>query len=161
MNKIISLNNAIKLAQKLKANNKSIVLCGGCFDILHIGHIRFLENAKKQGRYLFLLLESDQSVRKLKGAKRPINLQIHRAEILSSIKFVDYIILLDNVKSNNDYDKLVFELKPNIIAVTENNEKTIHIQRQAKLINAKVINVISKVKDKSTTKLAKLISENF
>ena len=161
MNKVISIGNAIKLSDDLHKRGKKIVLVGGCFDILHIGHIQFLENAKKQGDYLFVLLESDASVKKIKGEKRPINLQIARAEILSSINFVDYIILLDEVKTNKDYDKLVFDLKPNIIAITKNNEKTIHVQRQAKAINAKVVSVIARIKDKSTTKLAKLISENF
>jgi rfaE bifunctional protein nucleotidyltransferase chain/domain len=161
MNKIIPIQEVLKLSQKIKKENKTIVLCGGCFDILHIGHIQFLENAKRQGDYLFILLESDQSVKKIKGKNRPINLQSDRAEILSSINFVDYIILLNEIKTNKDYDKLVFDLKPDIIAITKNNEKEIHVQRQAKKINAKVVDVITRIKDKSTTRLAGLIAKNF
>lgn len=161
MNKIISIEKAIQLSLKFKAEDKTIVLCGGCFDILHIGHIQFLENAKKEGDYLFILLESDLSVKKIKGNKRPINSQIDRAKILSSITFVDYVILLDEIKTNKGYDRLVFDLKPDIIAITKNDGEEIHVQRQAKAINAKVVSVITRIKDKSTTKLAKLISENF
>ena len=79
MNKIINVNDAIELAQKLNKENKKIVITGGCFDILHIGHIKLFDESKKKGDFLFVLLENDNSVRKLKGEGRPINPQIERA----------------------------------------------------------------------------------
>ena len=66
MNKIVTLKKAVKISKKLKADKKTLIIGGGCFDILHLGHIKFLKNAKKQGKKLLILLESDESVRKLK-----------------------------------------------------------------------------------------------
>lgn len=161
MNKIISIKKAVKISKKLHASDKTLVLSGGCFDILHIGHIKFLKNAKKYGNSLFILLESDESVKKLKGEKRPINSINDRAEILASINFVDYVIPLEGVMTDIDYDKLIFNLKPDVITVTKNNPEVIHAKRQAKKINAKVIEVIARIENKSSTNLAKLISKNF
>ena len=159
MNKIISYPKAIDISTKLK--NKKIVLVGGCFDILHVGHIKFLENAKKSGEILFVLLESDKTVSKIKGKNRPINNQMDRALILASLNFTDYIVLLDELKNNNEYDNLVKKINPNIIAVTKNDKQIVHNMRQAKLINAKVQVVTNRLKDKSSTKLARLISKYF
>lgn len=161
MGNILNLQQAIEISQKIKSEKKSIVLAGGCFDILHIGHIKFLEKARKNGDYLFILLESDESVKKLKGDKRPINSQKDRAQILSALKFVDYVILLSGIKESKDYDSLVEKIHPDIIAVTKNDKALFHKQRQAKKINAKVVSVIERVEDKSTTRLAKLISQDF
>ncbi|OGH06307.1 MAG: hypothetical protein A2171_00915 [Candidatus Levybacteria bacterium RBG_13_35_9] len=159
MIKIVSPKKAVEISKSLK--NKSIVLAGGCFDILHIGHIQFLKNAKKRGDILFILLESDSNVKKLKGSGRPINSQEDRAQILSSMEYVDYIVLLPNMTKNTDYDKLVYGLNPDVIAVTQNSPQIIHNLRQAKKINAKVMQVIKIINDKSTTNLTKLIKQNF
>lgn len=161
MNKIISLKKAIRISKKLHSDKKTFVISGGCFDILHLGHVKFLKNAKKQGNLLLILLESDESVKKLKGQERPINAQTERAEILAAISFVDYVILLNGIKSNDEYDKLIKDLNPDIIAVTKNDPNVIHNQRQAKQIGASVLEVIARIPNKSSTNLAKLIAENF
>ena len=161
MSKIINVKEAEILSKKLQKTGKKIVIAGGCFDILHLGHIKFLEKAKESGDFLFVLLENDESVKKLKGKDRPINNQKDRAEILTAISFVDYVILLNEMKSNNDYDNLIFKLKPNIIATTKNDPQIIHNIRQAKIINARVILVINRIKNKSTSHLAKIIFKNF
>ena len=161
MGKVLNLQQTIDVAQKINLEKKAIVLAGGCFDVLHIGHIKFLEKARQKGDYLFILLESDESVKKLKGNKRPINSQDDRAQILSALKFVDFVILLNGIKISKDYDDLVEKIHPDIIAVTQNDNAIFHKQRQAKKINAKVISVMERLEDKSTTRLAKLISQNF
>jgi rfaE bifunctional protein nucleotidyltransferase chain/domain len=161
MNKIINTKDAKTISKQIKATNKTIVLSGGCFDILHIGHIKFLQNAKKQGDYLFVLLENDKTVNKLKGPNRPINPQQERAQVLAAISFVDYIVLLDEMKSNKDYDNLIFSLSPDIIATTKNDPQAVHNKRQAKKIGAKVSFVTERIRNKSTTLLAELISKNF
>lgn len=161
MNKIISVNKAQEISKKLKEKNKTIVVSGGCFDILHIGHIKFLENAKKQGDYLFILLENDENVKKLKGNNRPINNQQDRAQILAAMSFVDYVVPLDEMKTNSDYDNLIYKINPNIITTTKNDPQGIHNERQAKKINAKVCYVINRIEDKSTSRLAEIISKNF
>ena len=80
---------------ELRSKNKKIVFTNGCFDILHIGHIKYLEKAKSYGDILIIGLNSDKSVRKLKGKNRPINNQVDRSYILASIEVVDYVIIFD------------------------------------------------------------------
>ncbi|MCL4353645.1 adenylyltransferase/cytidyltransferase family protein [Patescibacteria group bacterium] len=159
MNKILTIRKAIETAKILKAKGKKIVLAGGCFDILHLGHIRFLQAAKAQKDVLFVMLENDEKIKELKGAKRPINSQKDRAVILSSLAFVDYIVLLPKFNTNKDYDNLVNYLKPDIIATTKGDKYRSHKERQAKKLDAKVIDVIEELPDKSTTALVTFISE--
>lgn len=152
-NKIIDVEKAIGLSSKLRSEGKTIVLVGGVFDILHVGHVRFLEEAKKKGDSLFLLLESDESVRKIKGKNRPLNSQKERAEVLAALNAVDFVILLFGVLKDEDYDRIVFRLRPAMLATTENDSKNIHMERQAKKIGAKVLYVIQRLKSKSTSKI--------
>ena len=161
MGKIVEVKKAVSEISKIKSGKKTVVLTGGCFDILHIGHIKLLRESKKQGDLLFVLLENDKTVKKLKGSERPINNQKERAEVLSSLSFVDYVVLLPEMKSNSDYDELVFSLKPDIITTTTGDLQGKHNERQAKEINAKVVYVVPFIKNRSTTRLAKIISENF
>jgi FAD synthetase len=161
MNKILSLKQAIILSQKLKSEGKTLVITGGCFDILHIGHIKLLEESKKQGDCLLVLVENDKTVRKLKGEGRPINSQRERYLVLAALSCVDYILVLPDMKSNNDYDLLMKKLNPAIITTTKGDSQGVHNQRQAKLINAKVVYVINKIDNKSTTNLAKVIAKKF
>tara|TARA_B100000795_G_scaffold173849_1_gene131184 strand:- start:17 stop:1441 length:1425 start_codon:yes stop_codon:yes gene_type:complete len=79
----------------LKNNDKKIIFTNGCFDILHIGHVKYLEQTKSFGDILILGLNSDESVRRLKGKNRPINSQDDRACILASLKVIDYVVLFD------------------------------------------------------------------
>jgi D-beta-D-heptose 7-phosphate kinase/D-beta-D-heptose 1-phosphate adenosyltransferase len=104
-----------------KEDKGRVVLTGGCFDILHIGHVRFLSDAKRMGDYLVVLLESDRKVKKLKGKNRPVFVQKERAEMLSALRCVDLIVLLPTIEKESDYLSLVMKIKPDIIAVTENN----------------------------------------
>ncbi|MCL6096178.1 MAG: adenylyltransferase/cytidyltransferase family protein [Patescibacteria group bacterium] len=159
MNRIITTGKAIKISRKLRRMGKQIVLAGGVFDILHIGHIKFLEAAKKRGDVLFILLESDENVKSYKGEDRPINSQANRALLLSALKPIDYVVCLKEMKDNSDYDSLVINLKPDVIATTKKSPQEIHNKRQAKLINAEAASVISRISDKSTTKLADIIAK--
>jgi len=158
MNKIIDIEKAVKLSKKFKKAGKTIVLSGGCFDVLHLGHIKFLEAAKKQGDVLFVFLESDEKVKKIKKANRPINSQTARAQVLSSIRFVDYVIRIPYFE-NAGYDKLVNSLKPSVIAVTKESEAIKYVKRQAEKIGARVSEVIGQIPDQSTSKIAKIIAE--
>lgn len=157
MKKIIRLKDAISVSKKLRHEGKTIVLAGGCFDILHIGHVRFLERAKRRGGILFVLLESDDNVRKLKGKDRPINSQKNRAIVLSALTSVDYVVQLSNLKTDADYDKVVYQIRPSIIATTTKDPNILHKKRQANQIKGKVIRVLKRISDQSTTRLAKLI----
>ena len=148
---------AIQLAKKYKTDKLSSVLVGGCFDILHYGHVIFLEKAKKKGDVLMVMLESDVSVKKLKGEARPLNMQDHRAKMLVSLRTVDVVIKLPEVKNNSEYNDLVCALKPDIIAITENDKIKEIKRKQAKAIGAKLYVVTKLIPDKSTTWLQERI----
>jgi len=161
MKKVISINQATGICKKLRLKNKKIVLAGGCFDILHIGHIAFLEKAKEKGDCLFILLESDLSIKKLKGRKRPINNQTDRAKILASISYIDYVVNLNQDMKNEDYDKIVNNIKPSVIATTKGDKKLKYKKRQADSVGSKILEVTNLVKDQSTTRLVKLLGSDL
>jgi len=159
MNKIFTTKQVTELSSKLHDPNKPIVLVGGCFDLLHIGHITFLEEAKKQGDTLVVLLESDAAITAEKGESRPINSQVDRAKILAALSVVDIVIPLEPHMKDTDYDALVFAIKPAIIATTGGDANRHHKERQAKQIDATVIDVTPQISDKSTSKLVTLLNE--
>lgn len=160
MKKILNIEEAIKVAIKIKKQGKTIVMTGGFFDILHFGHIKFLERSKRYGDYLFILLEEDAKATKEKGKKRPINSQKIRAKILSALNFVNYIIMLKNMTNNQQYDRIMLEIKPNVISTTYGDPYVKHKKRQAELINAKIVYAIKRVKNYSTTDCIKIINKN-
>ena len=133
-----------------------LVLTGGCFDILHIGHVRFLSEAKEMGDYLVVLLESDRSVKKLKGENRPVFSQKERAEMLTALRSVDLIVLLPMMEKDSDYLNLVMKIKPDLIAVTEGDPLTEKKKRQAKEVGGE-LKIIPLTKTFSTSELAKIL----
>jgi len=108
--KILSLEKLLPLVEKLKQSRKTIVLANGCFDWLHVGHIRYLEGARRLGDLLIVGVNSDDSVRKLKGPLRPLMPENERAEILAAISFVDYIVIF----SEPTVERLLLQLRPDI-----------------------------------------------
>lgn len=110
MNAVISRSDLQKLANDLRAQGKKIVTTNGCFDLLHVGHIRYLKAARELGDVLIVGLNSDASVRKLKGPERPVNSEDDRAEILASLDCVDYVSIFDE----NTADEFLKLIKPNI-----------------------------------------------
>lgn len=160
MKKIITLNRAQNLIKQLKQKAKTIVLAGGCFDLLHLGHLKFLEAAKKQGDTLIIALESDENVKRLKGVGRPINSQKDRAKLLAALDFVDYVLLLPKMPTHQDYFNLVKYLKPDVIAVTDGDPKLKLKRQQAKLVGGKVKTVIKLIKTISTRQLVKILDLN-
>lgn len=161
MSKILSVKEAITISSKLHEQNKTIVLVGGCFDIIHVGHVEFLKKAREKGDALFILLESDEKVKQIKGKNRPIHTQKERAKVLSVLEMVDYVILLSYLTANKDYDNLVMQIKPDIIATTKTDEYREHKERQAKLLNAQVLDVIDRLPNKSTNLLAQKLSQEL
>jgi len=93
MGKIVERDDLIQLGEKLRQQGKKIVSTNGCFDILHVGHARILAESKAQGDVLIVGLNSDESVAKLKGPKRPVNRQHDRAELLCALSSVDYVTI--------------------------------------------------------------------
>lgn len=161
MNKILTLDQAAEIANQLNKQGKKIVLAGGCFDILHIGHLMFLEKAKEAGNILFILLESDERIRKMKGSKRPINTQSDRAHLLSALGIVDYVVLLPLLETNEEYDKVILSIKPAIIATTKHDPDRTHKERQGNLIGSRVVDVVERIANKSTSRLTAILSEDL
>jgi len=159
--KIVTVGQARERAKALHSENKSIVLAGGCFDILHIGHITFLESARSAGDALFIILEADESIKKLKGEDRPINNQEDRAKILAALEAIDQVVLLRPHLKDHDYDELIAQLKPAIIATTEGDINRHRKARQASLVGAKIINVTNVISDQSTTRLIRLLGKDL
>ncbi len=110
MGEIIKRENLEDLVKKLKMQNKTIVVTNGCFDILHIGHVKYLQKSKACADVLILLVNSDKSVRALKGETRPINPEQDRAEILCALSCVDYVTLFDE----NSPSELLELIKPDV-----------------------------------------------
>ena len=113
--KIISLESLIPILNGVRKDGQKVVFTNGCFDILHVGHVRYLETARKAGDMLVVGLNSDRSVRSIKGAKRPIIAQDHRAEVLASLGVVDFVVLFDEP----DPLVLIESLNPNILVKGE------------------------------------------
>ena len=111
-NKKIKNIKAIKsIVARLKIRRKKVVFTNGCFDILHVGHIRYLRKARSLGDILVVGLNTDRSVRQIKGEKRPIVPQGERAEVLAALEFVDYVVLFDEP----DPFVLIEKVKPTIL----------------------------------------------
>lgn len=141
------------LENLIKNLRGKVVLAGGCFDILHYGHFQFLKAARQHGEMLVILLESDEKIKSSKGKDRPKNPQLIRAgNLLKSTEATD-IIMLKGRLSNNEYDRIVTSIKPAIIATTENDPYKIHKDRQAALVGARVIEVVKRLEEYSTTKI--------
>lgn len=159
MKKILSIDQAVAVSKGLSKEGKRIVLVGGCFDILHIGHVVFLEEAKKKGDVLLVWVESDETIKKQKGEQRPIHTQQDRAHVVAALECVDYVVLLPHFINNEQYDNLVMKLKPAIIAATKGDSEIGHKQRSAMQVGAKVVYVTKRVTNASTSNLAKRIEQ--
>jgi rfaE bifunctional protein nucleotidyltransferase chain/domain len=108
----VTIDEAARLAERLRAEGKRIVLANGCFDLLHVGHIRYLRDARRLGDVLFLGLNDDAAVARLKGAGRPLMPADERAEILQALRDVDHVVVFDG----DTADTLVARLRPDVHA---------------------------------------------
>lgn len=94
-NKIVSLSKALEMVSAWKNDGKKVVFSNGCFDILHTGHIDYLEKARQIGDHLVIGINTDQSVSMLKGPSRPIVDEVSRSRVISALEFVDLVVLFD------------------------------------------------------------------
>jgi D-glycero-beta-D-manno-heptose 1-phosphate adenylyltransferase len=110
--KIKALPELRRIVSGLKRRGKRIVLANGCFDLFHIGHVRYLQSAKARGDVLVVALNGDSSVRALKGPERPLMPQAERAEILAAFACVDYVTIFREA----NVEKILLALKPDVHA---------------------------------------------
>ncbi len=109
--KIINVYKIADITKELHASARKIVFTNGCFDIIHAGHVSYLSQAKALGDILIVGLNSDASVRRLKGDKRPINAEQDRAIVLAAFSFVDYVVIFEE---DTPYE-LIKQVQPNIL----------------------------------------------
>ena len=140
------------LSSKLHSQGKKIVFTNGCFDILHVGHVKYLEVAKSYGDVLILGLNADSSVRKLKGPTRPINTQDDRAYILASLESVDYVVIFEE---ETPYE-LIKLIKPHVLVKGGDYEGKEVVGQDI----ADELKLVQFVDGKSTTNTIKRIQEN-
>ena len=101
MNKILTLEELTEESGRLRSEGKRVVATNGCFDILHVGHVRYLAAARKLGDVLVVGLNGDESVRQLKGEARPVNREKDRAEVLAALESVDYVTIFPEKRAIN------------------------------------------------------------
>lgn len=155
--KIISLKSLIATLDgfRKKKNPPKVVFTNGCFDIIHAGHVRYLGKAKSLGDILVVGLNSDSSVRQIKGEKRPIVPEKERAEVMAALSFVDYVVIFKETTPT----KLITHIKPDILVKGADwAAKDIAGADIVRKNNGK-IKRITLVKGRSTTNIIKMILE--
>jgi len=155
--KIKARKELLRIINDLKAERKRIVFTNGCFDLLHIGHVRYLEEAKALGDVLVVGVNSDASVRKLKGPKRPVLPEAERAEILSGLGCVDYITLFDEM----DPLKLITSLRPNVLVKGGDWTKEQTVGKEVVERSGGEVVIIPFVKGASTSTLIETILKKY
>ncbi len=139
----------------LREAGQKVVFTNGCFDILHAGHVRYLQEARAQGDCLVLGLNSDESVRRLKGPTRPINSELDRAEVVGALKSVDYVVLFGEQTA----EKLIAKVRPAVYV--KGGDYTLDTLPEAKIVQSYGGNVhfVKMVEGRSTTNVIRKISE--
>ena len=143
-----------QLVDELRNQGKTVVLTNGCFDLLHVGHIRCLREAKRQGDVLIVAVNSDESMRKLKRAGRPVMSEEERIEILEALECIDYLTLFPEDR----VDRLILMLKPDVHAKgTDYTDETVP-ERDTVLSYGGRVAIVGDVKSHSTTELIRAIA---
>ena len=147
MGQILRRENVADFVKTLHQSGKTVVATNGCFDILHVGHVRYLQKTKSFADYSIVLLNSDQSVRSIKGPSRPIYNEQDRAEILCALTCVDYVVLFDE----DSPGALLDEIKPDVY--TKGADYTMETLPEADIMrkNNTRVEFITFVEGKSTT----------
>ena len=156
MGQLLSRKNISEFVANLHKAGKTVVATNGCFDILHVGHVRYLQKTKSFADVLVVLLNSDKSVRSIKGPERPVNNENDRAEILCALSCVDYVVLFDEDSPRN----LLDEIKPDVY--TKGADYTMETLPEADIMKKNNIKVefISFVEGKSTTNIINQINKH-
>jgi len=153
---IVSDRNKMRaIIEAAQRSNKVVVFANGCFDILHCGHIRYLRAAKGIGDILVVGVNSDESVRSLKGPSRPVMPLQERLEILSELRSVDYLIPFDETTA----DSLLLALKPDIHAKGTDYTKETVPERETVLSFGGRISIVGDPKDHSVTDIIKTLKK--
>lgn len=145
--KILARDAAVTKAREWRGHGETIVLANGCFDLLHVGHVRYLHGAKALGGKLVVALNSDESVRQLKGAGRPLMPENERAEILASLADVDAIVIF----SEPDVRALIRDIRPDVQAKGTDYTRDTVPERDVVIECGGRVEIVGDPKDHSTT----------
>ena len=151
MGQLLRRENVADFVKKLHQSGKTVVVTNGCFDILHVGHVRYLQKTKALADYSIVMLNSDKSVKMIKGEDRPINCEADRAELLTALSCVDYVVLFEEKSPA----KLLEAIKPDIY--TKGADYTLETlpERDIVIKNNIKVEFIDFVAGKSTTNVIK------
>ena len=140
--------------EALREAGQQVVFTNGCFDILHAGHVRYLQKARAQGDCLVLGLNSDASVRGLKGPTRPINSELDRAEVVGALKAVDYVVIFGEQTAEN----LIAKVRPAVYV--KGGDYTLDTLPEAKIVQSYGgrVHFVKMVEGRSTTNVIKKIA---
>ncbi len=153
----LSVDQAAAIAERLRTAGKRIVLANGCFDLLHVGHVRYLDGARALGDVLFVGLNSDAAVARLKGPGRPLMPAGERAELLAALRAVDHVVVFDD----DTADGLLARLRPDVHAKgTDYTTQSVPERATARVVGADVA-IAGDPKQHSTRDLIALIRERF
>ena len=155
--KIYHRDELAPLLQEAKVAGKVVVTTNGCFDVLHLGHLRYLQAARALGDLLVVAVNSDSSVRQLKGQHRPLVPESERAEMLAGLECVDYVVIFPEFTPIS----LLSELKPNVHV--KGGDYTVEqlVEREVVEANGGKVIVGLNVPGKSTTNLIQVICERY
>ena len=157
MNKILERTALKDKLEKLRKKGKKIAFTNGCFDILHVGHVRYLREAKKTADVLVLALNSDSSVRSIKGEKRPLMNEKERAEILAALECIDFVTIFQELTPL----ELINYLKPDILIKGGDwPEEKVVGREEIKKWGGRVA-IIPEVEGKSTTNIVEKIKKLY
>ncbi|HKB25302.1 MAG TPA: adenylyltransferase/cytidyltransferase family protein [Methylomirabilota bacterium] len=153
----MTLDEAAALAERLRAEGKRIVLANGCFDLLHVGHVRYLAAARRLGDVLFVGLNSDPTVARLKGPGRPLMPAAERAEMLLALRHVDHVVVFDDERA----DRLIERIRPDVHAKgTDYTQAAVPEAATVRKVGGRVA-VVGDPKDHSTRDLIARIVGRF
>jgi len=157
MNSLKSLDELKTIRKQLKEQKKKVVFTNGCFDLIHAGHVDYLTKAKAMGDILIVGLNSDVSVKKIKGEKRPILNESERTLILLNLKPVDYVVLFDE----DTPAKLIEELIPDILVKGADWEMNNIVGKDVVIENGGEVRTVEFINNQSTSNIIKLIVDRF
>jgi rfaE bifunctional protein nucleotidyltransferase chain/domain len=154
---ILSVDDAVRLASGWRAQGKRVVLANGCFDLLHVGHVRYLQGARALGDALVVGLNSDASVRRLKGPGRPVMPAVERAELVAAVRGVDAVVVFEE----DSAETLITRLRPDIHAKgTDYTEQSVPERATVEALGARVA-IAGDAKTHSTRDLIATILTRF
>lgn len=153
--KILTRSEAFEQVKSWQADGKEVVFTNGCFDILHLGHVDYLEKASEKGDRLIVAVNTDHSVRKLKGNSRPINDENARARLMASLAFVDAVVLF----GEDTPRELIDEILPDILVKGSDYNISNIVGADSVIANGGRVETIDLVDGYSTTKIVERIKE--